>query len=60
MEAEKMMDEAEHREDVGRIQAKIDAARALDAAQAAEDAADMAPQKAKEDQALAIAEAEQA
>jgi hypothetical protein len=29
MEAEKAIDEAEHREDMGRIQAKIDAERAL-------------------------------
>jgi hypothetical protein len=39
MEAEKMLDEAEHREDIGRIQAKIDAEKALAEVQAAEDEA---------------------
>lgn len=44
MEAAKMADEAEHREDMGRIQARIDAAKALADAQAAEDAAQLAIQ----------------
>ena len=52
------MDEAEHREDMGRIQAKIDAANALAQAQAAEDRARMDQQKAKEGAVLAAAEAE--